>query len=228
MSELCDALVIGAGPAGLAAAACLRERGLDPVILEKANTVGAVWRRHYDRLRLHTDRRHSALPGLPMPKAYGRYPSRVDVIDYLERYAARFGLKPQFGTQVRAIRRGGAFWLVEAGDKVISAPVVVVATGWADFPNVPSWPGLEAFGGAVLHLDDTFPHGFVRHGRGEYVNGAIHTQTIDGFWSLLKRGIIGSSHKVSRKYLPLYVAEFEFRYNNRDNPDIFGTAIGRL
>jgi hypothetical protein len=55
----------------------------------------------------------------------------------------------------------------------------------------------------------------------------VHTQTIDGFWSLLKRGIMGSFHKVSRKYLPLYVAEFEFRYNNRNNPDIFGAAIGR-
>jgi transposase-like protein len=68
-------------------------------------------------------------------------------------------------------------------------------------------------------------HGTVRHSAGQYVNGAVHTQTIDGFWSLLKRGIIGSFHKVSRKYLPLYVAEFEWRYNNRDNSDIFGAAI---
>jgi hypothetical protein len=75
-------------------------------------------------------------------------------------------------------------------------------------------------------LNDMFRHEFVRHGQGEYVNGAVHTQTIDGFWSLLKRGIMGSFHKVSRKYLPLYVAEFEFRYNNRNNPDIFGAAIG--
>jgi transposase-like protein len=68
-------------------------------------------------------------------------------------------------------------------------------------------------------------HGTVRHSAGQYVNGAVHTQTIDGFWSLLKRGIMGSFHKVSRKYLPLYVAEFEWRYNNRDNTDIFGAAI---
>jgi transposase-like protein len=68
-------------------------------------------------------------------------------------------------------------------------------------------------------------HGTVRHSAGQYVNGAVHTQTIDGFWSLLKRGIMGSFHKVSRKYLPLYVAEFEWRYNNRNNADIFGAAI---
>jgi ISXO2-like transposase domain/Transposase zinc-ribbon domain len=76
-------------------------------------------------------------------------------------------------------------------------------------------------------LHKTFPHKFVRHSAKQYVDGVVNTQTIDGFWSLLKRGIMGSFHKVSRKYLPLYVAEFEFRYNNRNNPDIFGAAIGR-
>jgi transposase-like protein len=63
------------------------------------------------------------------------------------------------------------------------------------------------------------------HSIGEYVVGAIHTNTIEGFWSMLKRGIMGSYHKVSRKYLPLYIAEFQLRYNNRENPDIFGEAI---
>ena len=57
--------------------------------------------------------------------------------------------------------------------------------------------------------------------------GAVHTQTIDGFWSLIKRGIMGTFHKVSAKYLPLYVAEFEFRYNNRNNSDVFGAAVAR-
>jgi transposase-like protein len=75
------------------------------------------------------------------------------------------------------------------------------------------------------NLSKTFPHKFVRHSTKQYVDGVVHTQTIDGFWSLLKRGIMGSFRKVSRKYLPLYVAEFEFRYNNRNNPDIFGAAI---
>jgi hypothetical protein len=76
-------------------------------------------------------------------------------------------------------------------------------------------------------LDREFTHGFVRHARGEYVAGAVHAQTIDGFWSLLKRGIMGTFHKVSAKYLPLYVAEFEWRYNNRDNPEIFTSAVAR-
>jgi hypothetical protein len=74
-------------------------------------------------------------------------------------------------------------------------------------------------------LGREYPHAFVRHSAHEYVVGAVHTNTIEGFWSIFKRGIVGSFHKVSAKYLPLYVAEFQFRYNNRSNPDIFGAAI---
>jgi len=80
---------------------------------------------------------------------------------------------------------------------------------------------------AYHRIDKRFPHRTVTHSAGQYVDGVVHTQTIDGFWSLLKRGIMGTFHKVSRKYLPLYVAEFEWRYNNRQNPDIFGAAIAR-
>jgi len=82
----------------------------------------------------------------------------------------------------------------------------------------------EARGYARLAVDG-WPHESVNHSAGEYVRGNVHTSTIDGFWSLIKRGIMGTFHKVSRKYLPLYVAEFEFRYNNRQNDDIFGAAI---
>ncbi len=78
---------------------------------------------------------------------------------------------------------------------------------------------------AYRKLGIDYPHGVVRHSQDEYVNGAIHTNTIEGFWSIVKRGIVGTFHKVSKKYLPLYVNEFEFRYNNRNNPDIFGAAI---
>lgn len=70
-----------------------------------------------------------------------------------------------------------------------------------------------------------YPHERVHHAAKQYVVGAVHTNTIEGFWSIFKRGVVGSFHKVSRKYLPLYVAEFQFRYNNRFNDDIFGTAI---
>jgi transposase-like protein len=79
-------------------------------------------------------------------------------------------------------------------------------------------------------LGRKYRHGVVNHSAGEHVIddgivGAIHTNTIEGFWSIMKRGVVGTFHKVSKKYMPLYVAEFQFRYNNRQNPDIFGAAI---
>jgi len=70
-----------------------------------------------------------------------------------------------------------------------------------------------------------YPHGRVIHSKEQYVIGAVHTNTIEGFWSIFKRGVVGTFHKVSAKYMPLYVAEFQFRYNNRFTADIFGKAI---
>jgi transposase-like protein len=75
------------------------------------------------------------------------------------------------------------------------------------------------------YLGWVMPHETVSHSAGEYVRGEIHTQNIDSFWALLKRGIIGTYHNVSKKYLPLYLAEFQFRFNNRKEADIFGKAI---
>ncbi len=62
------------------------------------------------------------------------------------------------------------------------------------------------------------PHEMVDHKAEQYVVGAVHTNTIEGFWSIFKRGVVGTFHKMSAKYMPLYVAEFQFRYNNRMQP----------
>src|SRR5208283_1446015 len=70
-----------------------------------------------------------------------------------------------------------------------------------------------------------YPHETVDHKAEEYVRGVVHTQNLDNFWSLLKRGIMGTFHHVSKKYLPLYLNEFQWRYNNRKNPDIFKAAL---
>lgn len=151
MANSCDAIIVGAGPAGLAAAAALKARGRDPIIFEKSAVVGSVWRRHYDRLHLHTDRTRSGLPGLAMPTAYGRYPSRIQVVEYLEAYATKFALKPVFNASVSAIRRDGNRWRAEVGAETFVAPIVVVATGSAEFPHSPNWPGMKDFVGPILH-----------------------------------------------------------------------------
>jgi hypothetical protein len=70
-----------------------------------------------------------------------------------------------------------------------------------------------------------FPHETVNHTAGEYVRGNVHTANLDSFWSLLKRGIVGTYHKVSRDYLPLYLNEFSFRHNNMENMGAFGALV---
>jgi cation diffusion facilitator CzcD-associated flavoprotein CzcO len=149
-----DAVIVGAGPAGLACAATMRAAGLNVTIFEKADSVGSVWRRHYDRLHLHTDRGHSGLPGMAMPPGFPLYPSRAQMVEYLENYAARLDVAPVFNTAVTSIRRNGSQWGVDTGKETTTAPVVVVATGIADAPYRPSWSGEELYQGSVIHSSD--------------------------------------------------------------------------
>jgi cation diffusion facilitator CzcD-associated flavoprotein CzcO len=149
-----DAVIVGAGPAGLACAATMRAAEFKVTVFEKADHVGSAWRRHYDRLHLHTDRKHSGLPGMAMPQTYPLYPSRMQMVAYLESYAARFDIRPAFNTTISCIRRDGAGWRAEAAGGPITAPVVIVATGIADAPYRPSWPGLNAYQGAVVHSSE--------------------------------------------------------------------------
>jgi cation diffusion facilitator CzcD-associated flavoprotein CzcO len=149
-----DAIIVGAGPAGLASAMAMRAAGLEVAVFEKADSVGAVWRRHYDRLHLHTDRKHSGLPGMAMPPSYPTYPSRLQVVEYFESYAARFDIRPVFNTVVSSIRRDGAQWCAQTAQGPICAPVVVMATGIADAPYRPSWPGSEVYRNPVIHSSE--------------------------------------------------------------------------
>ncbi|MEU2550772.1 flavin-containing monooxygenase [Streptomyces sp. NPDC014684] len=146
--------VIGAGPGGLAAAYALRARGVRAVVLEKSDRVGASWRRHYDRLRLHTTRRLSALPGLAIPRRFGRWVSRDDVVRYLEKYAEHHELEIVTGVEVFRVEPagdGGGWVLHASGGRELTGSAVVVATGHNHTPRVPDWPGVDGFGGEFLH-----------------------------------------------------------------------------
>ncbi|MBX9394995.1 NAD(P)/FAD-dependent oxidoreductase [Streptomyces sp. TRM72054] len=146
--------VIGAGPGGLAAAYALRARGIRAVVLEKSDRVGASWRRHYDRLHLHTTRRLSALPGLAMPRRFGRWVSRDDVVRYLEKYAEHHELEIVTGVEVSRVERApdGTGWLLHAtGGRRLTGGAVVVATGYNHTPRIPDWPGRDTYTGAFLH-----------------------------------------------------------------------------
>jgi cation diffusion facilitator CzcD-associated flavoprotein CzcO len=144
-------LVVGAGPAGLAVAACLRRRGIEPLVVDRGAAVGDSWRTRYDRLHLHTPRVQSALPGMRIPRASGRWVSRDDVAGYLTDYAARERIEPRFGTTVRRLDRDGDGWTATTGDGVLGAAQVVLATGFNNEPRLPDWPGAADFPGELLH-----------------------------------------------------------------------------
>ncbi|MBL0888596.1 flavin-containing monooxygenase [Myceligenerans indicum] len=144
-------IVIGAGPAGLATAGALRARGVDATVLEKSEHVGNAWRNHYDRLHLHTTRGLSKLPGLPIPREYGRWVSRDDVVRYLETYAAHHRLRVELGVEVRRVDREDGGWRITCDDGTRTSGAVIVATGYNHTPHLPDWPGLGGFGGQVVH-----------------------------------------------------------------------------
>jgi putative flavoprotein involved in K+ transport len=158
MDESRQVYVIGGGPAGLAAAAELRRRGVHPVVLERGEQVGTSWRAGYDRLHLHTVRALSGLPGFPIPRTAGRWASRDAVIDYLERYRAKHELEVRGSTEVERITPAqagdgdGVRWVIRttAGER-LAARSVVVATGHAHTPYIPDWPGRQTYTGQLRH-----------------------------------------------------------------------------
>src|SRR5262245_57116899 len=129
-------LIVGAGPAGLAAAACLWRGGIRATVLERAPSIGAAWRAHSGRLPLHTPKEGSTLPGLAFPDTVPRYPSRAQVIEYLERYAATLPDAPRTNEEVVSVRRDDGRWLVRTTRAEHDADRLVIATGYNRVPHL--------------------------------------------------------------------------------------------
>ncbi len=146
-----DALVIGAGQAGLAAGYYLQQAGATFQILEAGEDPGGSWPLFYDSLRLNTPARYSALPGLPFPGRPDRYPARDEVVDYLRAYRLAFGLPVRTRMRVRQIEHRGGLFRVRAGERPLLAHTVVAATGFFGNPHRPRIEGQERYRGRVLH-----------------------------------------------------------------------------
>ena len=144
-------LVIGAGPAGLAVAAELRQRGVRAEIIERNGVVGSAWRLRYDRLRLNTCRWNSMLSGDRFPKGTQLFPVRDEYVRYLESYVTRHDLPVRFGIQVDRIDRCDDVWRLATSAGDLTARHVIVATGHQHTPRMPDWPGLPEYQGRLVH-----------------------------------------------------------------------------
>jgi putative flavoprotein involved in K+ transport len=136
--ETFDTVVIGAGQAGLSAGYHLRKAGRSFVILDGHAHVGDNWRERYDSLRLFTPAWAVKLPGWRFPSKGVATPTKDQLADYLEAYAARFSLPIEHGVHVDGVRRDGDDLVVTAGDRRFRAANVIVATGTNRNPRVPA------------------------------------------------------------------------------------------
>ncbi|CAO2181446.1 unnamed protein product [Urochloa humidicola] len=163
-------LIVGAGPAGLAVAACLTMRGVSSyALLERHGCIASLWRhRTYRRLRLHLPKQYCELPNMPFPSSYPEYPSREQFLDYLEEYLRHFGIRPFFRQEVVSAEFDGEFWCVRTKD-VVAAEIdgkealltsgtseyrskwLVVATGENAEPVMPEIDGIDMFKGEIMH-----------------------------------------------------------------------------
>ncbi|XP_038885831.1 indole-3-pyruvate monooxygenase YUCCA6 [Benincasa hispida] len=152
-------VIVGAGPSGLAAAACLKQRGVPSVLLERSNCIASLWQlKTYDRLRLHLPKQFCELPFMGFPVEFPTYPSKQQFIKYLEDYAERFDIRPRFNETVAEAEydRTLGFWRVRSkrgrsDETEYVSRWLIVATGENAEAVVPELDGMDVFGGSIKH-----------------------------------------------------------------------------
>ncbi|KAK1367730.1 Flavin-containing monooxygenase [Heracleum sosnowskyi] len=156
-------VIVGAGPSGLAVAACLKQRGIPSVVLERSNYVASLWQlKSYDRLRLHLPKQFCELPLMPFPQNYPTYPTKQQFVSYLENYATKFDINPLFNECVERAEFDSSigFWRVKSVGMMKNGEErriefvcrwLVVATGENAEAVVPKIRGMEEFSGPIVH-----------------------------------------------------------------------------
>lgn len=147
-------IIVGAGPSGLAASACLSEHGVPSVILERSNCIASLWQQKtYDRLKLHLPKQFCVLPLLGFPEHFPKYPTKDQFISYLESYAAHFSIQPRFNQSVQSAEFDSScgFWKVRTQDLEYISRWFIVATGENAEPVIPEIVGIGRFHGPIVH-----------------------------------------------------------------------------
>lgn len=146
-----ETLIVGCSISGLALAASLQKQGLGYVIIEKQAEIASPWRNHYDRLHLHSNRRVSHLPYRKFGKKIPRYPTRQQVVAYLEEYQRAFNIIPVFNTEAKAIRKVCEHWVTETNKETFRSRYLLMATGAFGNPKPVCFPGMETFPDRIMH-----------------------------------------------------------------------------
>jgi putative flavoprotein involved in K+ transport len=173
-AEQFDTVVIGGGQAGLSVGYHLARQGQRFVILDANQRIGDAWRRRWDSLRLFTPARYDGLPGWPFPAPAWSYPTKEQMADYLQAYAARFDLPVRTGIRVDRLSREGDRYVVAAGARRFQADHVVVAAGAYQRPRIPAFAAELDPGIVQLHSSDYRAPSQLREG-GVLVVGAANS-----------------------------------------------------
>ncbi|MBA0820204.1 hypothetical protein Gohar_021194 [Gossypium harknessii] len=153
-------IIVGAGPSGLAMAACLNHHSIPYIILEREDCIASLWKKYaYDRLHLHLDKQFCVLPHMPFPDSYPRFVSRQQFVSYLDDYVSRFKISPLYRRTVESAEFDGETgkWIVKARNlgsgevEELEGRFLVVASGETSNPFTPVIEGLNTFPGDVLH-----------------------------------------------------------------------------
>ncbi|KAL0312053.1 UNVERIFIED_CONTAM: putative indole-3-pyruvate monooxygenase YUCCA4 [Sesamum radiatum] len=147
-------IIVGAGPSGLAVAACLQEHGVSSLILERSDCIASLWQqRTYDRLKLHLPKQFCQLPLLNFPHYFPKYPTKRQFISYMDSYAKHFSIHPKFKQSVSRAEFDAAtgLWTVQTQDSHYFSRWLIVATGENAEPVIPEIQGIDRFRGPVLH-----------------------------------------------------------------------------
>ncbi len=173
-------LIVGAGPAGLATAACLAQRHVPYIIVERESSTASLWRhRAYDRLKLHLAKEFCELPHMAYPAGTPTYVPRDMFVEYLDSYADQFGIRPRYHTAVESAiyDRGKNQWVVLVRDMDTSVVArlatqfLVVAAGENSVASIPPIPGLSRFEGEAIH-SSAYKSGRAYTGKSVLVVGA--------------------------------------------------------